>query len=159
MAGLIEEFNIDLSNVEAPEYGGPVDDIYEFTLGDVYLQEGSKNHPDKKWLIFKYLLGDSGQTFSELFSLPSNPSAPTEAEMQRLGFYKQRLTSLGVSPENVNTVERDDLVGARGTFELRTTKGRDGKEYQNIKNFKANLGGASAPAASKPATAVNNPFA
>ena len=161
MAGLIEEFGIDLSNVEAPEFGKPADDIYEFTLGDVFLQEGSKNHPDKKWIVFKYLLGDSGQQYSELFSLPADPSNPTSTEIQRLGFYKQRLVSLGVAPDDVNTVGADDLIGTAGTLELRTTKGKDQKEYQNIRNFKVAGGDAPAKAApkAKPATAVDNPFA
>ena len=159
MAGLIEEFGIDLSNVEEPEgYGKPADDIYEWSLGDVYLKSGSKSNPDKSWIIFKYLLGDSGRDFSELFSLPQDMSNPTDKEIERLGYYKQRLLSLGVAPENVNTVGADELIGATGTFELRTVKGRDGKDYQNIRNFKANMGQSSAPS-SKPATAVNNPFA
>lgn len=160
MAGLIEEFNIDLTNVEAPEYGKPADDIYEWTLGDVFLQEGSKNYPDKKWIVFKYLLGDTGRDFSELFALPEDAANPTSSEVQRLGFYKQRLVSLGVDPNDVNTVGADDLIGATGTFELRTTKANNGKEYQNIRSFKANLGKPAAKtAAAKPATAVSNPFA
>lgn len=162
MAGLLEEFEIDLSSVEAPDtYGRPADDIYEFVVGDVYIQNGSKNHPEKSWIIFKYLLGDSGKEFSELFSLPNDPANPTEQEASRLGFYKQRLVSLGIAPEDVNTVGRDDLVGIRGTFELRTTKSaRDGKEYQNIRNFKVSGSDGSLPKAkAKPATAVDNPFA
>jgi hypothetical protein len=162
MAGLLEEYGIDVTNVEAPEYGGnPADDIYEFTLGDVYIQEGSKNHPDKSWVIFKYLIGDQGKDYSELFSLPKDPTNPTDQEANRLGYYKQRLVSLGVAPEDVNSVGREDLVGTRGTFELRTTKGKDGKEYQNIRNFKVAGGDGSLPAApkAKPATAVSNPFA
>ena len=159
MAGLIEEFGIDLSNVEAPEYGAPADDIYEFTLASVSIQNGSKKNPDKSWIIFKYLLGDSGQSYSELFSLPADASNPTDAEINRLGYYKQRLVSLGVAPEDVNTVTEDELVGTTGTLELRTTKGRDGKDYQNIRNFKVASAEAKAPATKKAATAVDNPFA
>lgn len=163
MASLLEEYNVDLTNVEAPDgYGRPADDLYEFVVGDVYIQEGSKNHPDKSWIIFKYLIGDQGKDYSELFSLPKDPTNPTDQEATRLGFYKQRLVSLGVAPEDANTVGRDDLVGIRGTFELRTTKGKDGKEYQNIRNFKVAGSDGSLPKAkaeAKPATAVSNPFA
>lgn len=158
MAGLIEEFDIDLTQIDAPEYGKPADDIYEFVLGDVHLQEGSKNHPDKKWIVFKYMLGDTGQSFSELFALPADASNPTSAEIQRLGFYKQRLVTLGVEPDAVNSVGADDLIGAAGTLELRTVKGKDGKEYQNIRNLKM-AGAAKAAPKAKPATAVDNPFA
>jgi len=162
MSGLIADYGIDLSNVSSPEFNEkPADDIYEFTLGDVFIQEGSKNHPEKSWVIFKYLLGDNGQEYSELFSLPQDATAPTAQEIQRLGFYKQRLVSLGVSPDAVNDVTADDLIGTRGTLELRTTLGKDKKEYQNIRNFKV-AGGNEAPVAkvatAKPATAVDNPF-
>lgn len=159
--GLLDEYEIDMTQVSEPEYNSkPADDIYEFTLGDVYIQEGSKKQPEKRWIIFKYLLGEDGTQFSELFGLPLDPSNPTPAEVQRLGFYKQRLTSLGVAAENLNTVTSDELVGTTGTLELRTTKGKDGNEYQNIRNFKvAGSGAPTKPAAAKPATAVDNPFA
>lgn len=161
MAGLIEEFNIDLSNVDEPDaFAPPADDIYEWVLGDVSIKNGSKTNPDKSWIIFKYLLGDTGKSFSELFSLPLDPTRPTDKEIERLGYYKQRLLSLGVAPENINTITAEDLVGATGTFELRTVKGKDNKEYQNIRNFKPNLGDvAKTPAAAKkPATVPDNPF-
>lgn len=160
MAGLIEEFNIDLSNVDEPDgYGRPADDIYKWTLGDVFIQNGSKKYPEKSWIIFKYLLGDTGRDFSELFSLPMDPSNPTDKEVERLGYYKQRLLSLGVAPEDVNSVSADDLIGATGTFELRTVRGKDNNEYQNIRNFKADLGERATTEKERPATAVANPFA
>lgn len=159
MSGLLAEYDIDLSNVEAPEYSGPADDIYEFTLGDVSLVASSKN-PQNKFIVFSYLLGETGLTYKEWFGLPLDPASPTDKEIQKLGFYKQRLLSLGVSADDINTVTSDELVGTTGTFELRTTRAKNGNEYQNIKNFKANTGASSAPAAPvKAATAVDNPFA
>lgn len=164
MAGLIAEFGIDLDNVEVSEGGfeRPKDDIYEWELGNVSLKQGSKNNPNRSWIIFEYLLGDSGLKFSELFELPVDPRNPSDKEIQRLGFYKQRLLSLGVAPENVNNITADELVGTRGTFELRTKPGKDGNEYQNIvgSTFKTNGvdGVAPAPKAA-PASAVANPFA
>lgn len=157
--GLLAEYDIDLSNVDAPEYGKPADDIYEFTLGDVYVQEGSKKNPNAKWVIFKYILGDSGMPYQEWFALPQDPHNPTDSEVTKLGFYKQRLAALGVAPDEMNTITSDDLIGTTGTFELRTTKGKDGNEYQNIRSFKVNSAETSAPAKKKPATAVDNPFA
>lgn len=160
--GLLDEYEIDMTQVETPEYNNnPADDIYEFTLGDVYIQEGSKKQPEKRWIIFKYLLGDDGISYSELFGLPLDPSNPTPAEVTRLGFYKQRLAALGVAPEDMNSVTSDELVGTTGTLELRTTKGKDGNEYQNIRNFKVAGGEAKAApvAAKKPATVPDNPFA
>jgi len=155
---LIGDYDIDLTAVEAPAYDNTLpDDIYKWQLGDVYIQDGSKKFPEKKWIVFKYLVGDTGKTFSELFQLPLDPHNPTDKEISRLGFYKQRLVSLGIAPENVNTVTADDIVGSTGTFELRTANG-----YQNIRNFKVDGSDGSLPAApkaAKPATAVDNPFA
>ena len=161
MAGLLEEYDIDMSNVDTPEFTGPKDDIYEFVLGDVTLQEGSKKNPNGKWVVFKYLLGDTGLTYQEWFGLPNDPTNPTDNEITKLGFYKSRFLSLGVSADEINTVSADDLRGTTGTLELRTVKGRDGNEYQNIRNFKVtgNEETSAKPAAKKPATAVDNPFA
>jgi len=165
MAGLIAEFGIDLDNVEVTEggYEKPKDDIYEWELGNVSLKQGSKANPNRSWIIFEYILGDTGMKFSELFELPVDASNPTDKEINRLGYYKQRLLSLGVSAEDVNTIGADDLIGTRGTFELRTKKGNDGKDYQNIVGSTFKAAGAGKAAASapkeKPATAVSNPFA
>lgn len=165
MAGLITEFNIDLDSVDVPEggYARPNDDIYEWELGNVSLKQGSKTDPNRSWIIFEYILGDEGLKFSELFELPKDPRNPTDKEVTRLGYYKQRLLSLGVAPEDVNTVTADQLVGTRGTFELRTKQGRDGNDYQNIvpSTFKTHgVDGIAEPKAKeKPATAVANPFA
>lgn len=158
--GLLDEYEIDMTQVAEPEYGNkPADDIYEFTLGDVYIQEGSKKQPEKRWIIFKYLLGEEGTDYSELFGLPLDPSNPTSAEVTRLGFYKQRLAALGVAPEDMNTVTSDELIGTTGTLELRTTKGKDGNEYQNIRNFKvAGVKDKAVPTTQKASTVVDNPF-
>lgn len=166
--GLLDEFDIDMSGVEAPEsgYASLPDDIYEYTVGDVYLKEGSKKNPEQNFIVFKYLLGEDGKEYSEFFGLPLDVQRPSDNELKKLGFYKSRLLSLGVSPDAVNDVEASDLVGITGTFELRTTRSKNnGQEYQNIRNFK--VSNATAPANSsvakapvkKAATAVDNPFA
>jgi hypothetical protein len=161
MAGLISDFGIDLNEVEVKDYDSPSDDIYKFVLGDVRIQEGTQKKPNSKWVIFKYLLGDNGLSYSEWFSLPNDPVNPTDAELTKLSFYKKRILSLGVSAEDINDVTSDELVGTNGTLELRTTKGKDGNAYQNIYRLSVD-GGNEAPAAkkaAKPATAVDNPFA
>lgn len=160
MAGLIADFGIDMNEVEVKDYDTPTDDIYKFVLGDVRIQEGTQKKPNSKWVIFKYLLGDNGSNYSEWFSLPNDPTSPTDAELTKLSFYKKRLLSLGVAPESINDVTADELIGTNGTLELRTTKGKDGNAYQNIYRLSVD-GGDAAPkkAAAKPATAVDNPFA
>lgn len=164
MSGLLAEFNIDISDVEIKDgFEKPKDDIYEWELGNVSLKQGSKTDATRSWIIFDYILGDEGLKFSELFELPKDPRNPTDKEVNRLGYYKQRLLSLGVAPEDVNTVTADQLIGSRGTFELRTKQGRDGNDYQNIvaSTFKTHgVDGIAKPTSKeKAATAVSNPFA
>ena len=123
----------------------------------------SKNYPDRSWIIFNFLLGESGKSKDEWFQLPADVSNPTEKEIEKLGYYKARLISLGVPEDQVNSVGQDELVGLTGTFKLETKNG-----YQNIRNFKLNTDGmnefaqpeeaeeapAEAPAAKAPAKAA-----
>ena len=174
MDGLLAEYGLDLDEVEVPSFDIP-DGAHEFSIGDVFVKNGSKNSPDKSWIIIEYLVDDDGKRFSELYQLPVDATNKTEKEIKTLGRYKGRLLSLGIAESDVNTITREDLVGISGTFQLRTTKGTGGGEFQNIRNLRVNDSGAnefqasseapavpkaSAPkAAAKPATAVDNPFA
>lgn len=130
MAGLLEEYGIDLTEVEAPSYDVP-DDIYEFVVGDVYVQAGTSNHPNESWICIQYQLGDSGKSKTEWFKLPQDMSDPTPDELKKLGYYKARLFNLGVAEEDLNSVGRDELIGLAGTLQVFTRNG-----FQNIKNVK-----------------------
>lgn len=168
--GLLDEYGlgeIDFDDVPDSPNNDVDDGIYEFEIGDVFVKEGSTAHPDLKWLIIEYLLGDEGKRKSDLFQLPEDPDDITDAEMKKLSWYKSRLADLGIAPEDRNTVGRDDLVGLTGTLQIKSTKSRkDGNIYQNITNVHVNESAepeeAPAPAkktaARRPATAVNNPF-
>jgi hypothetical protein len=180
--GLLDDYGLDLSEVEAPSWDIE-DGTYEFVVGDIFVKEGSTNYPDKSWIIIEYLVGDSGKKTSELFQLPADAANPTDKELTTLGRYKARLISLGIAESEVNNVGAEELVGIEGVFTLRTTTGKDKKEYQNIRNLKVADAGENsfrapaeeaeaeeapapkkAPAARKAAapaapTAVKNPFA
>lgn len=164
--GLLDDFGIDTSDIEAPSFEIQ-DDIYEFEIGDVFVKNGSQNYPDRSWIIIEYILGDTGQKKSEMFELPVDAENMTDKERQKIGFYVARLLDLGVSRDAVNTVDRDDLIGLRGTLQVysQTGKGANkGKTFQNIKNVKVFSDGASAPATVKasvaaPKTSAANPFA
>lgn len=142
--GLLDDYGIDLDGVEAPNYDVP-DDIYEYTIGDVYIQVGTEKHPDKSWICISFLLGDAGKSKTEWFQLPEDASDPTPKELEKLGYYKQRLLDIGVDESAVNDVSRDDLVGLTGTLQV-LTKGA----WQNIKNVKATEGDEPAEAAAAP---------
>jgi hypothetical protein len=161
--GLLDEYGIDTSEAETPSYDME-DGIYEFTVGDVYVKQGSQKYPDRSWVIVEYLVGDDGKKQSELFELPADPENMTDRERQKLGYYVARLMDLGVAREAVNDVDREDLIGIRGTLQLYSSAGKGpnaGKMFQNIKNVKTTKASAAPQPAQKAArqTAASNPFA
>lgn len=147
MAGLLEEYGIDLTEIEAPSYDVP-DDIYEFVVGDVYVQAGTNNHPDKSWICIQFQLGETGKSKTEWFELPKDIYDPTPEELKKLGYYKVRLTDLGVAEEDLNSVGRDELIGLAGTLQVFTRNG-----FQNIKNVKLSEGNEFMPPAAAPVAA------
>lgn len=130
MAGLLDGYGINMDEVEAPSFEVP-DDIYEFEVSDFYLRQGTDSKPDAEWLIIQFNLGENGKQKSEWFQLPSDPANPTDKELEKLGYYKNRLKDLGIT-EGFNEVGPDDLIGITGTLQVYTKNG-----YQNIKNVKA----------------------
>jgi hypothetical protein len=110
------------------------------------------------------MVGDDGKKQSELFELPADPENLTDRERQKLGYYVQRMLDLGVSRDEVNDVDRDDLIGVRGTLQLYSQAGKGknaGRMFQNIKNVKASKASEAPQPAQKKArqTAASNPFA
>jgi hypothetical protein len=161
--GLLDEYGIDTTEAETPSYDME-DGIYEFTVGDVYVKQGSQKYPDRSWVIIEYLVGDDGKKQSELFELPADPENMTDRERQKLGYYVARLMDLGVAREAVNDVDREDLIGLRGTLQLYSSAGKGanaGKMFQNIKNVKTTKASAAPQPAEKKVrqTAASNPFA
>jgi len=161
--GMLDDYGIDTSEAQTPSYDME-DGIYEFTVGDVYVKQGSQKFPDRAWVILEYLVGEEGKKQSELFELPADPENLTDRERQKLGYYVARLMDLGVDRAAVNDVDREDLIGLRGTLQLYSSAGKganSGKMFQNIKNVKiAQTSEASQPAQkSARQTAASNPFA
>ena len=130
MAGLLDGYGIDMDEVEAPSFD-VADDIYEFEVSDFFIQEGTTNWPDRTWLVIEYSLGGNGKSKSEWFELPEDASAPSDKELLKLGFYKNRLKDLGIEEEQMNGVGPDDLIGLTGTLQVFTKNG-----FQNIKGVK-----------------------
>ena len=151
MAGLLDEYQIDLTEIEAPSFDVP-DDIYDFVVGDLFLQKGTEKWPNRTWIIIQYNLGNQGKNKREWFELPEDASDLTEAEINKLGYYKARLMDLGIAPEDTNSVGPDDLIGLSGTLQVFTRNG-----YQNVKNVKASE--ASEPSEPEPAPVVKTPAA
>ena len=160
---LLDDYGIDTSEIETPSYELE-DGIYEYEVGDVYVKQGSQAYPDRSWVIVEYLIGDEGKKQSELFELPQDPENMTDRERQKLGYYVARMMDLGVDRDAINNVDRDDLIGLRGTLQLYSSAGKGknaGRMFQNIKNVKASKTSEAPQPAQKTArkTAASNPFA
>lgn len=118
--------DFDLNSIPDTGYERIPDGVYEATVTDVYVREGTTNKPDAKWINVEYTLADGHQEL-EWFQLPENPAEPTEKEAQKLGFLKRRMIDLGVAENRVNTVKPDELIDLDVVITLRTKGG-----YQNI---------------------------
>jgi hypothetical protein len=134
--GLLDDYGVDLTEVSAGASWDIDDGVYEFELGEVFVQSGTDKYPDRQWLVFEYLLGDEGKKKSEWFQIPEDANDMSAREEQALSFLKTRLLTLGVPEEQTSTVGRDELIGITGTLQLKTTKGKDGNDYQNIRNLR-----------------------
>lgn len=128
--GLLDDYQIDLNEVEEANYNVP-DDFYEFIIGDMFIKEGTKKDPNAMNLVIDYSLGDTGKSKQEWFGLPADSSSPTDKELQKLGFLKTRLLSLGATEAQLTDIDPEDFIGLSGTLEV-FTKG----DYQNIKNVR-----------------------
>lgn len=140
MSGLFEEYGIDPDEIpDGPSYDVP-DGTYLFEVGRTFTWESDEG--DRRSFVIEYLVDDeegTTGTTSEWFNLPVEPDAPTEAEVKKLGFLKQRLISLGIPREDLGAFEGEEVVGAVGTLQLVTTagKGRNkGKTFQNVRHVK-----------------------
>jgi hypothetical protein len=74
------------------------------------------------------------------------------------------MIDLGIDRASINDVDRDDLIGLRGTLQLYSTAGKGknaGRMFQNIKNVKVSKASSAPQPAEKKArqTAASNPFA
>lgn len=119
--------SLDDIPTEGADYERPNDGVYEATVTDIYTMEGTKNYPERKWVLIDYTLDETGTTVSDWFQMPDDPANPTDKERQKLRYYVNRLGDLGVERNNINTVKMDDLIDLRVVVTLRT-KG----QYQNI---------------------------
>lgn len=178
MSSLLEDYGIDTSDIEVPSFE-IADDIYEFVIGDVFIQHGTKADPDGgDSLVISYQLGDEGKEKREYFNMPEDPEDVTPDERKKLGWYVSRMLDLGFDRSEINSIQREDLIGLTGTLQVYSQKGKganSGKTYQNIKNVRVaeraadeepapkQVAKTKAPAkpkaASTPKTAAANPFA
>lgn len=136
--GLLDDYNVDLDEFEANSFDVP-DGVYDFAIGEVATQEGSKNNPDQPMIYIHYILtseGDKNYTNREYFWIPIDPTNPTDQEKKAMGRLKSRIMSLGFEEDEANSVGPEDLVGLTGSFQLVSSKGKNDVVYQNIRNIR-----------------------
>lgn len=137
--GLLDDYvdsGIDFVNdVQESTFDVP-DGLYEFSVGDAYIQDGSKANPEYKAFCLKYLLntedGEHQYTYTERFAYPKVAGQLTDGERTRLSIMKGRLLKLGVPEEELNTFGPEDVTGITGTLTLKT---KAGTTFQNIVAF------------------------
>lgn len=116
------------------------DGTYEATLTKSSVEKSTKGG---KGLTFEYTIHDAddeamnGRKISEWKTIPSTnddgsfedpDTAPTF-----LSFIKQRLKSLGVPDNEMNTVQPSELIGLEVIVTVATkTSKKDGQDYQNV---------------------------
>lgn len=143
--GLLAAYGVDAEEIEAPSY--EIDDgIYEFVIGNFFIQHGTKANPDgPDSAVVCYMLGDEGREKREFFNLPEDPDNITEAEEKKLGWFVSRMSGLGIDKAELNKLDEDELadrlIGLSGSLELFTQKGKkgtknEGKEFQNIRKVR-----------------------
>lgn len=132
--GLLDDYGLNMDEIETNSFDVP-DNIYNFTLADIDVFEKD----GRESIRFHYdLLDDNEKSFktTEWFNLPEDSANLTEANKVALSRLKSRVLSLGVPEADANKVSNDDLVGAYGTLQLVSSKGKNGKTYQNVRNLR-----------------------
>lgn len=103
--------DLDVASGEADPFHVPAN-TYE---ADLYKAE-VKDKDDKKALILTYKISDGphkGKTVGEFKTIPqpADPNNLTEDESKARNYLTQRLASLGIPKERMNSVDTNDLQG------------------------------------------------
>jgi len=120
---------LDVQSASDDPFGVPVG-IYEAFVYEV--KTGPTKKGDKVGLSILYKVDGGehdGKVVSEWKQIPQimDPKNPTADEARSLSFLKQRMLSLGVTEDQINTVSPDDLVGTKVVITL-----KQNGEYTNI---------------------------
>lgn len=141
--GILDDYNVDLDDFDTSTFDVP-DGVFDFAVGEVATQDGSKARPDQPMFYIHYILtSEDGKNYTrrEYFDIPVDPSHPTDSDKRAMGRLKSRLLSFGFDENEVNGVQSEELVGISGTLQLVTNKG-----FQNIRNLRVDEDEEPAPA-------------
>ena len=132
--GLFDDFDIDMDEVKEAGGFSFEDGWYDFEVVEALRQNGTKADPDDTKFIIKFDLDEAG-TYWDWYTLAVDGDSNHQKAKTSLGYLKTRLLELGLKASELNDFEPEDLEGIRGRFELKTTKGKNNREFQNIRNL------------------------
>lgn len=157
--GLFDGVETDLTTVEEYSVGLPPG-TYPMMVAAVTIEEKESG----TYLVITYTVTEgpkTGKTHKEMQRLVLG-AAQSDSDETALRFLKTRMLSLGIAPEDLNTVEASDLEGREVVITLAPQK--NDPRYMQIARLdllNPNNAVPSLPAAKKPAAAksADDPFA
>jgi len=137
--GLFDDFDINEEDVKTSSFD-IADGVYRFEISDAERRDGSTNKPDNTYFVISFQLedenGDSAGEKQSWHTLAVDGDA--EHRIAKIGWstLKGLLLSLGIKGSELQDFEGPEIVGVRGTLQLKTGAKKGNKDpYQNIRNI------------------------
>lgn len=146
--GLFDELDEDFTEVEEPTLGIPAG-TYEAMLSSI----STETKDSGTFLVFTYTVTEEGpykgKSHKE-FKKTVVGRAQNDKDREALGYIKQRLSSLGVPPDRMNSIDVDDLVGTE--LALTLVNQRNNPDYRNVQKIVLLDASADVPELPEPAS-------
>lgn len=140
----LDQYGINPEDIQEAGFKLPPAGVHRFEIGDAKIQKGTKNNPHDTAFIITYQLSDAdgepvGKTDERRVIKQGNKV--TEKAKGELGWLDRRIKDLGFAggladPEFHGP---DDLVGIRGTLEVKHNVSGD-RKYANVYNVEVDEG-------------------
>lgn len=137
--GLFDE--LDVASAADNPFGGVPEGVYECTVTNAVVKESDdkfyREGVKKVGLMLTYKVTDgdeAGEEITEYKAIPrpEDKDNPTSDERRAMSFLKQRMLSLGIPENRVNSVEPDDLIG----LDCYVTVKKGKNDYMNVTEVK-----------------------
>jgi len=123
--------DLDLEQAQDDPFAVP-DNSYICYLTD--LKSGPTKAGDKVGLTLEFTIDEGehkGKTVTEWKQIPkpADPKNPSPEDLKAMSFIKQRMLSLGVPRDRINTTNPSDLIGTKVVISVKNKGG-----YTNVKD-------------------------
>lgn len=129
--GLFDELDEDFTEIEEPALGLPPG-TYEAMVSSVTTESKDSG----TYVVFTYTVTEEGPLKGKShkeFKKTVVGRAQNDKDREAIGYIKQRLRSLGVAPERMNTIDPDDLVGTE--IALTLVNQRNNPDYRQVQKI------------------------